>query len=106
MAMKGDQKLLMVRDRKSALEAISLVEASLSDLAEYDSKKDYSPKEREPFDALSDRFMRAVEISIRYFKSYERYNYGESSDTLRDLLNRMEKLILKVRDRHVMDSNA
>ncbi|RLB06949.1 MAG: hypothetical protein DRG59_07115 [Deltaproteobacteria bacterium] len=36
--------------------------------------------------------MRAVEMGLKYFRSLEKYFYGENSDTLRDLLNRMEKL--------------
>jgi hypothetical protein len=90
--MKKDQETLTKISSDKALDAIGLVEASLNSVAPYQVGKDYSPKEREPYDALSDRFIRAVEISIKFFKSYERFMYGESSDTLRDLLNKMEKL--------------
>lgn len=72
--------------------AVSLVQASLNKLKPYNDHHTYSADEREPYDALSDRFIRAVEVSIKYFRSYERLQFAENSDTLRDLLNRMEKL--------------
>jgi len=31
-------------------------------------------------------------VSIKFFRSYERLQFAENSDALRDLLNRMEKL--------------
>lgn len=74
--------------------AIALVEASLAGLARYDAQRAYTPKEREPYDALSDRFVRAVEVSLRFFRTYERHLYAENSETLRDLLNRVDKLRL------------
>ena len=43
----------------------------------------------EPYDAMSDRFIRAVEVSLKLFRTYERYLFIESSDAIRDLLNRM-----------------
>ena len=43
----------------------------------------------EPYDAMSGRFIRAVEVSLKFFRTYERYLFAESSDTIRDLLNRM-----------------
>lgn len=90
--MTKDWTILTQGIAKKALDAVALVEASLSDIKPYDEEKFYNPKEREPYDALSDRFVRAVEISIKFFRSYEMYMYGEHSETLRDLLNRMEKL--------------
>ena len=71
--------------------SIKIVNASLDKLEPYDAEKDYSPAESEPYDALSGRFVRAVEMSIKFFKTYELLLFGESSDTARDLLNRMEK---------------
>ena len=38
--------------------------------------------------------MRATETCLKFFRSYERYMYGETSDTVRDLLNRTEKMEL------------
>lgn len=92
--MKKDQHILTLTALQKALDAVSLVEASLNDICPFDAGRTYSPKEREPYDALSDRFVRSVEVSIRFFRSYEKLMYVESSDTLRDLLQRMEKLLL------------
>lgn len=41
--------------------ALALVFASADDYQPFDPEHAYSPKEREPFDALSDRFLRAFE---------------------------------------------
>lgn len=78
--------------RAKTLAAIKLVDASLKKLAPYDASRTYSPEEREPYDALSDRFVRAVEVCIKFFRSYELLQFAENSSTLRDQLNRMEKL--------------
>jgi len=75
-------------------DATYLVEASLAKLVPYDAERTYTPDEREPYDALCDRFIRATEVSIKFFRSYERLQYAENSETLRDLLNRMAKLEL------------
>lgn len=85
-----------VRDinRWKAARAIALVEASLSAFQPFDPSADYSPKELEPYDALADRFVRAVECALRYFRSHELAEFGEQSDTTRSLLNRMEKLAI------------
>ena len=90
--MKSDQQILTNSSLNKTINAIELVEASLNHIKSYDANKQYTPKEREPYDALSDRFIRAVEISLKYFRSYEKLMYGENSETLRDLFNRMEKL--------------
>lgn len=92
---KNENYLLLTKaacDR--AQKAIALVVASLLHLKAYDAQKTYSPKELEPYDALCDRFVRAVEGSIKFFRTYELFLYGENSDTLRDLLHRMEKINL------------
>ena len=77
-----------------ATDSIKLVEASLKKFKTYEKDKIYSPDELDPYDALSDRFIRSVEICIKFFKSYELYHYGVNSDTVRDLLNQMAKLKL------------
>ena len=66
-----------------------LVEASLSRITPYDVNQNYTPEEMEPYDAMSGRFIRAIEVSLKFFRTYERYLFVESSDTIRDLLNRM-----------------
>jgi hypothetical protein len=52
----------------------------------------YSPREREPYDALSDRFLRAFESSLEVFRTWERVREANASETFRDLLLRMEKV--------------
>ena len=74
--------------------AFQLMHASVKKTADYDAKKNYSPDELEPYDALSDRFMRSVEIAIKFFKTYEYYMQAEQSQTLRDGLHQMEKFEL------------
>ncbi len=69
-----------------------LIEASLDGLQAYDPSIIYTPKELEPYDALADRFIRCVEIFIKYFKAYEYKNFAYKSLTLRDGLNVMEKV--------------
>lgn len=78
--------------RQKMKDVQALVQASLNKLKPYDDKHAYRADESEPYDALSDRFIRAVEVSIKFFRSYERLQFAENSDALRDLLNRMEKL--------------
>lgn len=92
--MTDDQKILTEAARKKTVNAILLVEASLNRVSPYELNKTYSPLEAEPYDALCDRFIRAIETAIKYFVSYEKLMFAENSETLRDLLNRMEKLHL------------
>jgi len=80
--MKSDQQILTNSSLNKTINAIKLVEASLNHIKPYSANKQYTPKEREPYDALSDRFIRAVEISLKYFRSYEKLMYGENSETL------------------------
>ena len=90
--MTKDIEIILQQFGKNCLDAIYLVEASLSRIGQFEPKKDYSPEEREPYDALCDRFIRAVEISIKFLKAYEMHMFGEKSETLRDLMLRMEKV--------------
>ena len=92
--MTDDQKILTEATRKKTVNAILLVEASLNRVSPYELNKTYSPLEAEPYDALCDRFIRAVETAIKHFVSYEKLMFAENSETLRDLLNRMEKMNL------------
>jgi hypothetical protein len=89
--MKKNFTILLESAKVKALSAISLVEASFVNLAGYDINKKYLPKELEPYDALSDRFIRAVESCTKFFRTYEYYLYTLASDTYRDLLLNMEK---------------
>lgn len=89
--MRKSQTIITENIRKVALDAINLVKASLESMTPYEAKKKYTPKEQEPYDALCDRFVRAVEVGIQFFRSYEKLMYGINSDTIRDLLNRIQK---------------
>jgi len=90
--MSKDLEILAQRARQKALAAISLVDASLAKYHPYNTTKKYTPDELEPYDALANRYIRAVEICIKLFRTEERLQFGEASETYRDLLNRMEKL--------------
>ena len=87
--MNSDLITLLSAARQKVLNTIMLVEASLSRITPYDVNQNYTPEEMEPYDAMSGRFIRAIEVSLKFFRTYERYLFVESSDTIRDLLNRM-----------------
>ena len=87
--MNSDLITLISAARQKVLNTIMLVEASLSRITPYDVNQNYTPEEMEPYDAMSGRFIRAIEVSLKFFRTYERYLFVESSDTIRDLLNRM-----------------
>jgi len=89
-----EQREVTKRELAKMLDTVALVQASLDKLSPYEAVRNYNSDESEPYDALSDRFIRAVEISLKFFRSYERLQFAEESDTLRDRLNRMEKLVL------------
>ena len=91
---RKDQTAICQFARQKTLSAIALVEASVNRVKPYQVDKQYTPQELEPYDALSDRFVRAVETSIKFFRSYEILMFAETSETLRNQLNRMEKLNL------------
>jgi hypothetical protein len=61
-------------------------------LSAYDTDTRYTPKALEPYDALPDRFVRAVECALRDSRRHELAEFAEQSDTTRTLLNPMEKL--------------
>lgn len=79
-------------NRAKALRTLALVSASLQNYRPYDPGRDYSPLELEPYDALADRFVRAVECALRYMRSLEYELFAENSESTRSLLDRMEKL--------------
>lgn len=72
--------------------ALELVFASDAGYAPFAPGRIYSPQEREPYDALSDRFLRAFESSLKFFRTWERVRAANVSETFRDLLLRMEKI--------------
>jgi len=72
-------------------EATALVEASLKRYRPFDPARAYTPEEREPWDALCDRYLRAVEMAIRMFRTLERSRLAANSESYRDLLGNMAK---------------
>lgn len=72
--------------------ALQLLLASVDTYPGFDPARDYTPREREPFDAMSDRYLRAFESSLKFFRTFERVREVSVSDTFRDLLNRMHKV--------------
>jgi hypothetical protein len=89
-----DIRPLLLANARKTLKTIGLVEASIADYRDFDPAREYTPKELEPYDALADRFVRAVECALRYFRSVELDRFAETSDSARSLLDRMEKLDL------------
>lgn len=72
--------------------ACGLLFASADSYRPFDPQRAYTPQEREPFDALSDRFLRGFESALKFFRTWERVREAAPSETFRDLLLRMEKL--------------
>lgn len=89
-----DYRQLVENYRQKIEKSFFLVESSLEDLPSYELEKIYTPKELEPYDALADRFIRCVEVFLKFFKALEFYKFSVASDTIRDGLNVMEKLEL------------
>jgi len=73
--------------------SIGLVQASLGRTNAYDESRVYTAEELEPYDALANRFERAVEVAQnKFFRAVELFEGEPLSETVRDRLNRMEKL--------------
>jgi len=83
---------LLADSRAKLQAALELVFASAIAYVPFVRGRIYSPREREPYDALSDRFLRAFESSLKFFRTWERVREANVSDTFRDLLLRMEKV--------------
>jgi hypothetical protein len=83
---------LLTDSRTKLRAALELVFASAADFVPFEPGRIYSPREREPYDALSDRFLRAFESSLKFFRTWERVREANVSDTFRDLLLPMEKV--------------
>lgn len=83
----------LLSDSQAKLRAsLELVFASAAGYTPFAPGRMYSPREREPYDALGDRFLRAFESSLKFFRTWERVREANVSDTFRDLLLRMEKV--------------
>lgn len=71
--------------------ALDILFASVDAYVPFDPARRYTPKEREPYDALTDRYLRAFESSLKFFRTLERFREAAPSESFRDLLQRMEK---------------
>lgn len=82
---------LVTAARSRYCDAVQLVVASMQRYQPFDPSLSYSPLEREPYDALCDRYLRAVEMAARYFRTLERSRLAINSESYRDLLGNMAK---------------
>ena len=72
-------------------DSAAMVEASLRRYRPFDVERSYTADELEPYDALCDRYLRAVEMGIRYFRTVERARLALNSESYRDLLGNAAK---------------
>lgn len=82
---------LVAASRNRCRDAVNLVLASMQRYQPFDPAANYSPLAREPYDALCDRYLRAVEMAVRYFRTLERSKLALNSESYRDLLGNMAK---------------
>src|SRR5690606_37027623 len=73
--------LLSSRDKLDA--ALNVFFASVDAYPGFDPGREYSPKESEPFDALSDRYLRAFESALKFFRTWERVREAAPSESFR-----------------------
>jgi uncharacterized protein with HEPN domain len=92
MTGKENKSVVLKSNIDKSIKSISLLEASIRKVAPFDPVKEYTSDELEPYDALSDRFIRTVEVLFKFMRSYQLFNEAATSDTLRDLLLYIEKL--------------
>lgn len=72
--------------------SVNILGESVANLKPFEPSKNYNAKELEPYDALTSRFERAIEILLsKCFRAYDIYVDGVSEGTIRDILNRMAK---------------
>ena len=82
--------LFAARNRLDA--ALEVFLASVTAYPGFDPGQRLTPKQSEPLDALSDRYLRAFESALRFFRTWEQVREAAPSESFRDLLLRMEKL--------------
>lgn len=85
------ESVLLVASQEKLTAALDILFASVDAYVPFDPAGIYTPKEREPYDALTDRYLRAFESSLKFFRTLERFREAAPSDSFRDLLQRMEK---------------
>ncbi len=82
---------LLVAAGQRYANAAALLEASLKRYRPFDVARAYTPDELEPYDAMCDRYLRVVEMAIRYFRTLERSRLALNSESYRDLLGNIAK---------------
>jgi uncharacterized protein YutE (UPF0331/DUF86 family) len=85
-------KELLLKNYENLKKTILLFETALKDVVQILNKENFSEQDLKSFDVFSFRFQKVVEMFLHFLRSLEIYLYGQSSDTLRDRLLRMEKL--------------
>jgi len=83
--------IILAASKDKLAVALEILFASVEAYIPFDPAVRYTPKEREPYDALTDRYLRAFESSLKFFRTLERYREAAPSESFRDLLLRMEK---------------
>ncbi|WP_037919643.1 hypothetical protein [Sulfurihydrogenibium subterraneum] len=86
------QKDLICQAYKDLESSVKLLEYSLLKYKPFDPTVVYSYEDLEYYDSLSFRFEKVVEMFLSFFKSLELYLYGDLSQTIRQRLQRIEKL--------------
>lgn len=87
----SDYEALVATIAQRYANAAGMVEASLHRYHPFDPLRTYSAEELEPYDAMCDRYLRAVEMAIRYFRTVERARLALNSESYRDLLGNAAK---------------
>ena len=86
-----NKQIIVSASKDKLAAALESLFASGGAYVPFDPARRYTPKEREPYDALTDRYLRAFESSLKFFRTLERYREVAPSESFRDLLQRMEK---------------
>lgn len=79
--MRDDLRQLARSALEKALRALEILAFSLKRVQPFDISKNYDYLELEPYDALADRFVRAVEVALRLMRTIEQLEFAEQSDT-------------------------
>lgn len=86
------QKELICQAYEDLEDSMKLLEYSLSKYKPFNPEVVYTYEDLEYYDSLSFRYEKAVESIFSYFKTLELYLFGETSETLRKRLQKMEKV--------------
>lgn len=87
----SDLDQLVLTSVRRYADAAALVAASLARVGIFDATRTYTADELEPYDALCDRYLRAVEMAIRCLRTTERARLAVNSESYRDLLGNAAK---------------